>query len=594
MINTALLRGAALLPFLFTALPAQQFDPTKTRAPLTPKPESTIVVPDHDPHVVQVKFQHDSNVRLRDGVFKGPSEELGAINAYLTSLDAKKSRLLQQSEEWLDTWRANGEMYSGWKLHDLNLFYTIEIPAEGKVGEVCDALNQFAVVQIAHPVGYGTDPVAPVEILPFESSQMFSPDFENMQGYRGAPPNGVNADYGNRFSGGLGEGHTIVDCETGWTDDHEDIAHAAQGNFIGLSGAPYPWDHGTAVLGELVGADDQSGVKGLVYNADCLMSSHLGSFIATSIANGAAAAGPGDILVIEIQCFWGPPAPHPCEWDDGIFATIQTATANGTHVFAAAGNGNNNLDSAAYSSKFDRNFRDSGAVMCGASDGSSLNKASFSNYGSRCDAHGWGFDVTTTAYGDLYSGGSVQTEYTDTFSGTSSATPIVTGAGTIINGIHREAFGTNMTPLALRDLLTQTGTPQGSGGQIGPRPDVAAALDQLDVPSIEVSGNLVPGGQVTVTINGSNSDTYSLFFSKNLAAAPSYNPPFGYFFLQSPPNQTRTGSLSGGVATETGNIPNNPNLSGQTIGYLQGLITFTTSGLPGTGTYTNYEPLDIQ
>ena len=42
------------------------------------------------------------------------------------------------------------------------------------------------------------------------------------------------------------------------------------------------------------------------------------------------------------------PAPHPCEYDPAIFATVEAATANGVHVYAAAGNGGQNLDSAAY------------------------------------------------------------------------------------------------------------------------------------------------------------------------------------------------------------------------------------------------------
>ena len=67
------------------------------------------------------------------------------------------------------------------------------------------------------------------------------------------------------------------------------------------------------------------------------------------------------------------------------------------------------------------------AVMVGASNGSSLDIASFSNFGSRLDAHGWGFNVTTSGYGGLYNGGTLET-YTSTFSGTSSATPIVTNS----------------------------------------------------------------------------------------------------------------------------------------------------------------------
>ena len=54
--------------------------------------------------------------------------------------------------------------------------------------------------------------------------------------------------------------------------------------------------------------------------------------------------------------------------------------------------------------------------------------AGFSNYGARVDAQGWGREVTTTGYGDLQGGADEDVWYTDRFSGTSSASPIVVGA----------------------------------------------------------------------------------------------------------------------------------------------------------------------
>jgi hypothetical protein len=324
------------------------------------------------------------------------------------------------------------------------------------------------------------------------------------------------------------------------------------------------------------------------------MSSHLGSVanIPTAIANATAAAGPGDVVVLEVQCYSSAPSPHPCEYDAAIFATVQTATAAGTHVFAAAGNGANNLDSAAYGGLFDRNVRDSGAVMCGASDGSSLNTAYFSNYGTRLDVHGWGFHVTTTGYGDLYSGGSVQTEYTASFSGTSSATPIVTGAGVMVNGIAREAFGQGLDPLALRSLLAATGTPQGTGGRIGPRPDVRAAIAQLGVPTLSIGGSLIPGGGVEITIAGAPGDSFQLGYARQLLAAPAHLPPLGYRYLGAL-KTTASGTIgASGSTTLSYPIPNNGGLSGQTVGYVQAAVFFQSG--PGRGSFTNYLPIEVQ
>jgi serine protease len=579
---------------------------TEPLAPLLAKPAHTQVHPSNHSTLVVVKFRHDSSVRLRHGLFSfaesksQPNEldqnSLQKIQTLIRQSGAVQTRYFDQSESSLDLWRASGEKRSGLKLHDLNLFFSLTLPSQTGMAELCDALNAHALVEIAYPASNIGDPVAPgpTSLLELPTTAAPSPDFESQQNYRNAAPTGVDADYGQYFSGSRGEGTLIADVETAWTDDHEDIMHKALGNFIGLPPVHYPWDHGTAVFGELIGEDNESGVKGIVHQAEVRMSSHQGNpaNIGTAIIHAANAAGPGDVVVLEVQCYGAVPGPFPCEYDPAIFATVQTATANGTHVFAAAGNGSNDLDSSVYGGAFDRNIKDSGAVLCGASNGSSLDAAWFSNYGSRLDVHGWGFDVVTAAYGDLYSGGSVTTEYTAAFSGTSSATPIVTGAGIMLNGIYREAFGSGLPPLTLRGLLTATGTPQGSGGNIGPRPNVRAAIDLLQIPKIETSGNLVVGGTVVVTLFGQPGDTYTLGFSPSLLPTPVYTPPYGYRYLGQI-SRTASGTIpASGRETLSFPIPNNPNLSGTTVGYLQGGLTFASG--PGTGSYTNYAPIDIQ
>lgn len=575
---------------LLSYLLAFALQATAEPAPLAPiggKPEVTVLSADHDPRVLEVKFRHGSGVRLRGGHFVAGADPLTALNAFLDDRDALRERVFAQSENWLAAWRASGEARSGQALHDLNLFFRITLPEDGSSAGVINWLNTLDLVEIAYPIGRVSDSTAPVTFIA-------APDFQNQQGYRQAAPLGVDADYGNTFSGGRGENHLIADVETGWTDDHEDIAHAAQGNYVGLPPAYYPWDHGTAVLGELVGENNQSGVLGLAHEADVVMSTHQGSAsnIPTAVTYAAAACSAGDVVVLEAQCSGGPPGPYPCEYVASTFAAVQIATANGIHVFAAGGNGNVDLDQPAFGGAFDRNVRDSGSVIVGASDGSSLNKANFSNYGSRLDAHGWGYNVTTAGYGDLYGAPIATQEYTAAFSGTSSATPIVTGAGIILNGIHRECFGSALDPLALRALLTATGTPQGLGGNIGPRPNVRAAIAALAIPTLTLGGTLVPGGTAVVEVTGTPGDAFRVGFSRTLAAAPAHLPPYGYLFL-GPLSRQLAGTIgTGGVGTVQNGIPADPNLSGQTIGYLQARVTFSVS--PGVGTLTNWVPVAIQ
>ena len=597
--NSLCLLGISVALLSSQASGFQQAQATGQLDVLMKKPPVTLITADHSKTEIGLKFVHGSGVRLQDGQFVAdrPSEGLAAIRTYLAAAQIKAFPLFQQDRKWLRQWTATGEARSGKKLHDLTLFYRLEFAHGTKVGPLCDRLNTFEAVEIAWPFGRIEDPSwTPPAAGPSALfvTPLMTPNFENLQGYRQAAPLGVDADYGNSFSGGRGVGTLIADVETGWTDDHEDIVHTAGGNFIGLQGAAYPWDHGTAVLAELIGEDNGFGVLGICSDAEVVMSSHLGrsSNNATAMAFGAQALSPGDTLVIEVQCYQGPPSPHPCEYDPAIFAIVQSATANGIHVFAAAGNGNNNLDSAAYGGAFTRSVRDSGAVLVGASNGSSLNKASFSNYGSRLDAHGWGQNVVTAAYGTLQAGPATQ-EYTNSFSGTSSATPIVTGSGVILNSIHREAFGTDMTPTALRDLLTRTGTPQGSGGQIGPRPSVRAAIRDLGIPEIEITGPFLPGGQLIVKSYGAAGDAYFGFLTVGAPLrAPVYIPPFGYLFLTGQATPFAAGTLGmSGVSTDVIPIPNNPLLTGTTVQF-QGLQVFSSK--PGIGSLSNHAEVEIR
>lgn len=556
-------------------------------APIRAKPAATLVTAQHIPDVIELKFAHGSRVRLVDGLFVQDGVALDALNETLARRGAEPRRMFAQGEAWLDAWRARGEVRSGIALHDLNLFYFADVAAGQPVGALCDELNALDVVTLAWPAPSGADPVV---VRAPAADPGATPNFQALQDYREAAPTGVDADYGNSFSGGRGEGVTIADCETGWTDDHEDLAATTENQFVGYTPAPYPWDHGTAVLGEMVGNANGFGVQGICHQAAVVLSTHspVGGVqnIPGAIANGAAAVGPGDAVVIEIQCFGAVPGPFPCEYDPGTFATVQTATANGTFVFAAAGNGNLNLDSATYGGAFDLNVKDSGAVLVGASDGVNLGKASFSNYGTRLTSHGWGWNVVTTGYGSLQAGVATA-EYADDFSGTSSATPIVTGAGVVLASIHREAFGSDIDPIALRTLLEDTGTPQVGTQIIGSRPDLRAAVRELGVPEIELGGNQVPGGTLEITSRGEAGDAYLLLWALNALPQPLHLPPWGYLsvdplsMVQLPVNGTLG---AGGSTTDGYHIPNNPALSG-IVTVFQGAQAFATK--PGTGSLSN-------
>jgi hypothetical protein len=120
----------------------------------------------------------------------------------------------------------------------------------------------------------------------------------------------------------------------------------------------------------------------------------------------------------------------------------------------------------------------------GRNHGPDRSRLDFSNYGSIVDAQGWGREVTTCAYGDLQGGTHEDEWYTDQFSGTSSASPIVVGALACLQGVAR-ANGQLLTPANARAHLRATGSPQQASPaapvtqRIGNRPDVRALIGRL-------------------------------------------------------------------------------------------------------------------
>jgi hypothetical protein len=168
------------------------------------------------------------------------------------------------------------------------------------------------------------------------------------------------------------------------------------------------------------------------------------------------------------------------EYWQAEFDAIAAATANGVLVVEAAGNGSASLDDARYGGLFDRAKRDSGAILVGASDGAGRVPPCWTNHGSRIDAFGWGLGVTTTGYGSRFNPGGEDQFYTGSFSGTSSASPVIVGAVASVQGVVLAGGCPALTAPQMRELLLRTGTPQSSGSQyIGRMPDLRAAIEDI-------------------------------------------------------------------------------------------------------------------
>jgi subtilisin family serine protease len=322
-----------------------------------------------------------------------------------------------------------------------------------------------------------------------ESCPISTPSFESYQGYLGAAPHGIDAPAAWR-RGFRGAGVWFADVEGGWNAQHEDLPGDRIEHVVGQPIRDPAWRrHGTAVLGEVVGRDNAKGVVGIAPEVDRVFTASIGG---TSVANAIDVAAsrlrPGDVLLIELQMSGPRGRWIPVEYYDDIYDAIAAHTKRGVVIVEAAGNGAEDLDHKAYDRKFDRKHRDSGAIMVGAGGPArqgfkDRERLDFSNYGGRVDVQGWGRKVATLDYGDLQAcdDDAAARHYTNEFSGTSSASPIVAGAAVILEGIARSR-GKVIPPVELRELLRSTGTPQlgNTREHIGPRPDLARAIPALD------------------------------------------------------------------------------------------------------------------
>lgn len=457
---------------------------------------------------VVIKFHEGTHVRLRSGklvaVERKPREsarlaELGltgdqieadlvAVHSLLASSRHAQGleRLFTASEEALAAGRASGEASSGRELADLDLYFRVRVPAgatQVDVETLIGTLTVLASVEIA----YAQPPAElPADIPPT------TPSFEASQGYLDPAPSGIDARYAWTVPGGRGPGVKIVDVEGGWNTSHEDLPPLFHQGGV-QNTAPIWRNHGTAVLGEMVAPANGYGVTGIANLAQAGYESFWAQGVASAIANAATVAGPGGMVLIELHR-QGPATPNsPCcptrntcdfvpeeYWQD-VFDAIAQATANGTIVVEAGGNGSTDLDDPVYGGLFNRSVRDSGAILVGASNALDRAPTCFTNFGSRIDVQAWGENVVTLGYGDLFNGGGDENQfYTDSFMGTSSASPIVTGAAASLQGISLAAGAGSIDPSQMRQLLRATGTPQAPDTrQIGPLPDLRAAIGSL-------------------------------------------------------------------------------------------------------------------
>jgi hypothetical protein len=446
--------------------------------------------------------------------------EVSGIAGILANAGASMHPLFGASEERVRSATAGAmaaaAAATGTEAPELATFYRVDAP-DAALDQLARELRAHDAVETA----YVKPPAEPAVLNDMAPAAADAPpvtaDFTSRQGYLEAAPGGVDARYAWTRTGGGGAGVRIIDVEGAWRFSHEDLVQAQGGVVGGTPIADIGWrNHGTAVLGEFSGDRNAFGVTGICPDAVVSAVSFNPNGSAAAIRAAADRLGPGDVLLIELHR----PGPRfnfqgrndqlgyiAVEWWPDDFAAIQYAVGRGVTVVEAAGNGAENLADAIYDvnpgntfpstwrNPFRRSPADSGAVLVGAGapppgthgrdHGPDRSRLDFSNFGPNVDAQGWGREVTTCGYGDLQGGTNEDIWYTDQFSGTSSASPIVVGVVGALQGALRAAGRPVLTPAQVRAALRSTGSPQQDAAgrpatqRIGNRPNLRQLIDQL-------------------------------------------------------------------------------------------------------------------
>ncbi|MEC2712670.1 S8 family serine peptidase, partial [Bacillus cereus] len=467
-----------------------------------------------DKHII-VKFKADLDLPYEDGIEKQIQSQTNdkVIKDLLTEYpDVTFTRLFTSvSPEQIQNLEVKAPNHVSTSL--LN-YYILQNQNSGYEEEIVDKLKASSLIEDAYMKKQ--EKIMPPEVQ--SSSVALNPNNNprfKKQGYLEAAPYGINAPFAWGIQGGNGNGITFVDMEYGWLLNHEDLLHQ---NIELMSGRNIDQHvgHGTSVLGIVSSEDNEVGNIGIAPKAKAKVISQIrdnGQYnTADAILSAVNQLEAGDVLLLEAQAsFDGYGDKYlPVEVQPDIFDAIRAGTDKGIVIIEAGANGWNDLDQfkdrkgKQVLNRNSKDFKDSGAIMVGAGSSSFPHERMwFSNYGSRIDVYGWGENVDTTTAEQSRSAVNL---YTSSFSGTSSAAPIIAGAATLVQSIAKENLGQPYRPSELRAILSNQSTGTKSkdpyADKIGVLPDLKSILVNLGYEQRKPNG----GNELQVTENEPNNE----------------------------------------------------------------------------------------
>lgn len=332
------------------------------------------------------------------------------------------------------------------------------------------------------------------------------PDIEHLQGYLARAPKGLGIhEAQEKFEHATGEGVKLLDIEQNWDLDHPDLSKVTR------LGAPLPNGsnaHGTAVLGVLIGLENECGITGICPDVDPYVSTyiHRSNYsvienIDLTINEGIKELGEGDILLLEIQ---GRSRRYTnnkfvaIRYWTSKYSAIKRAVEKGIIVVEAAGNGGVNFDDDRYAGSYLQNDT-LGTIVVGAglvpwyynrkgeheeSHKIARSRWGWSNYGKIVNAQAWGQNVVTSGFGDVHIPDN-PAQFTYRFNGTSSAAALVAGVLACIQSFALKNYKKKLNARELLKLIEITGKKQeprkGNAliENIGSQPDLYSALDYI-------------------------------------------------------------------------------------------------------------------
>lgn len=329
-----------------------------------------------------------------------------------------------------------------------------------------------------------------------------TPDYEALQTYLDAPTTkskgmNIRSVWSKQVTG---KGTRVHFADGGLFAGHEDLRGTDRLRVISDQPNSDP-AHGTASVGLLFAQPNGFGMKGICH--DCELYLYDNRAIDRRKHNRTPAdmlrhVRAGDIVAINRQSaninvlstFL--PSLHERDWWD----MCKALTARGAVVVNAACNGSTQSLADKGTSRghgvdlsqwpYFQDHGDASTILVGACQSWDGKPHQYSNYGYRYRMlNAWGDSVATLGYGKLQDKQGDDRDYTDSYGGTSSATPLVTGALSLIQSYAMRQHHIYLNADQMHLLVMATGYPDATLPltdvlPMGRRPNVEGALALLD------------------------------------------------------------------------------------------------------------------